>query len=211
MDKLDTKLHKIFYYDTDYKIYRRHEPELQNKTMHQEFLWVINTQFGSFIPSDWDVWDTSDNYSDDTFCFCICSHPVNNLYYITHKPSQMTFQVGSECVLKVDDEELKTKMKNIIKRRKAIEKGNTCIYCNEPLTDIRKLYQKDRLCNRLCFVKNNYVIPFGKYKGEILIEFMCTKKGMEYIDWIRQVRDKDPNSFSRYHVFLEILDETVFE
>lgn len=66
-------------------------------------------------------------------------------------------------------------------------------------------------CNYRCKSKMRYAIPFGKYKNKILVEVICTREGQEYINWINTVRKENSDSFSKYPLFLEILDETIVE
>ena len=66
-------------------------------------------------------------------------------------------------------------------------------------------------CNLNCKSKMNYVIPFGKHKGKIMIELICTREGSEYIDWVKNVIEDDTTAFSKYPLFLEILEENIID
>jgi hypothetical protein len=205
MEKLNATLQKLFYYNPDHMIYIRDNPKLQTPIMQTEFMWVIETQFGSFISTDWIAVEV-DDISDQIDSHCICTHSISNLFYITHIPSDMTFQVGSECVRKLNTE-LDEGLGTILKKRRNKKKGNTCHYCDEPLIDLRRVYQRDGYCNRQCYAKMSYVVPFGKHSGKILVELICTKIGRSYTNWVKQMIKQDSSAFSRYPLFLEIIEE----
>lgn len=220
MEQLNQKIHHLFYYDETKKVYVRHNRDMTKSNMYAEFLYIFETQYGKFIEEDWEPeflhegeYDIYHPYSeeagDSENRICVCTHHIHNLYYITHKHSQMTFQVGSKCVMKCG-ENIAEKMKTVIVKLKNFEKGNICIYCDEPLTDNRRTYQKHGFCDYSCYQKMKYIIPFGKHKGKLLVEFICTKDGINYIDnYINLERMKDVHAFRRYPMFLEIIDETI--
>jgi hypothetical protein len=220
MEKLHPDLRDVLYYNgLVYK--RQHNSELHTKNMFEEFLWVINKQFGEYIDKDWDTWNTGngmdeeleEHYGEDFVNTekCICTHKITNLYFIQHLPTNMTFQVGCDCVLKIDGE-LAEKMKIAIKRKANWKKGKICLYCSEPLTDLRKKYQRKECCDISCHHKYHYVMPFGKFKGIRLVELMCTTKGFQYInEWVKPLLAIDKNSFYKFPLFTEIVNETDLE
>lgn len=211
MNRLHPDLRPLFWYDG--KVYRRQmKSELKTKNMGTEFFWVIKTQFGEFLDEDWDIWNTgSDIDEDGEFEKCICTHLIKKLFYITHLPTKMTFLVGCDCVLK-EGGKLADKMKIAIKRKANWKKGNICMYCSDPLTDMRKTYQRDGYCDIKCDHKFRYLMPFGKFKGARLVELMCTTAGFQYInEWVKPLLDLDKNSFYKFPLFTEIVNETDLE
>ena len=217
---LHPDLRPLFWYDG--KVYRRKmKSELKTKNMGTEFFWVIKTQFGEFLDEDWDIWNTGNGMDEEGDQFygedfstenkCICTHKIFNLFYITHLPTKMTFQVGCDCVLK-EGGKLADKMKIEIKRKANWKKGNICTYCSDPLTDMRKTYQRDGYCDIKCDHKFRYLMPFGKFKKQRLVEFMVTDRGKQYInEFVKPTIEFDKNAFYRYPLFLEIVNETDLE
>lgn len=209
MEKLNEKIKSLFYYDKDKLVYVRHNCHMTQSTMYKEFMYILETQFGKFNEKDWDPQDyyTQDDLEDDTEGhICICTHPICGLYYITHKPTQMSFQVGSQCVKKCG-EVLAEKMKLSIVKTRNFLRGNICIYCEDPLTDLRLKHQKKFFCNSRCYHKMKYTIPFGTHKSKVLVEFMCTLRGENWIKWINEIRANDKKAFYKHPLLLEIIDE----
>lgn len=194
------------------KIFKRaFETKKRTNTMEKEFIYILEKQCGSpFAPNDWDPHDYTEYDYDTNKQSCICTHEIKHLYMITHKPTNISFQVGSDCIFKLGDIGLTQKMHKVIKSRKMREIGCICIYCAEPLLDRRKKVQREGFCDKSCMAKMNYVIPFGKHKGKLLVELLCMKNDT-YLDWVKNERKEDPTAFSKFVLFLEIIDETVVE
>jgi hypothetical protein len=138
---------------------------------------------------------------------CLCTQCGLNLHcVIKNKKTNETCWVGSRCINRflghiaplLHLEETKLRNREI---------GNVCHYCDEPLVDLRKKYQKNGYCNSHCSYKNRYCIPFGKHKGKRLVEFMMNKEGNNWVTWVRDQIKDDPTAFGRYDVFREILEE----
>ena len=197
MNKLDPLIKDLFYYDTDKLVYVRSRKSRTQRTMYQEFLYIFETQYGSFVPEDWEPWDTQHDDQEDTEGrVCVCTHDIHHLWYITHIPSEMTWQVGSECVLKTN---LSDMMRKIMIKRRNNRIGRICSGCGETLMDLRKKYQKLSFCNSRCMKKSvnksksvpilggSMPIPFGKYKNsrhDVLL------KDKNYSLWILKQGDK---------------------
>ncbi len=216
MDLIAENIKDCIYYNPDKKVYERYSNIRTKDNKHAEFIHIIKSQFGRFDPDDWDTVCVDHNdydaeYDDSQGNMCICSHNIHDLCFIKHKETNQIFQVGSKCVSKISPK-LGKKLHEISIRNRNIELNNICTYCREPLFDMRKKYQKDFFCNRICFEKMKYVIPFGKYIGKVLVEVMCTYDGVNYINnFIKKEIEKDPTSFIRFPFFLEIIEENDLE
>ena len=210
MDSLDVCLQDIFAFNKDFKIFKRVDGRLKKQNMHKEFQWVLRTQCnGNYIPSDWIPDYTEGDYGNGND-LCICGHPITQLYTITHRLTGIQFQVGSNCVYKIGDKTITKKMNRVKRVKKAIDNGDLCVYCSDPLLDKRKKFNREGFCDKSCSSKMKYVIPFGQSKGELLVEVMC-KKNNTLLKYVKNERKKDPTAFSKYVLFLEIIDETVVE
>ena len=76
---------------------------------------------------------------------------------------------------------------------------------------MRTKINRELYCNRNCKSKMEYVIPFGKHKNKNMIELICTREGLSYINWCKKVIEDDSNAFHRFPLFLEILNENVLQ
>tara|TARA_R110000772_G_scaffold260310_1_gene378227 strand:+ start:3581 stop:4225 length:645 start_codon:yes stop_codon:yes gene_type:complete len=209
MNRLHKDLRTILFYNEERMVYERNGTPLVTDSKWSEFRHILETQFQTpFDPRDFKADDNDglDNIAEYSEEKCICTHPIINLYYLTHTKTQMTFKVGSKCITRLDHSFEKA-VKSIVKERKYRAEGNICIYCDKTLTDMRKQYQKEHCCNLVCNQKFNHRIPFGKHYGKNLLEFICTKEGNNYVNWVKDVIKDDKTQFKKYTLFLEIIYE----
>ena len=138
-------------------------------------------------------------------CLC-CKVGIHFHFVIKNRHNEQTCWVGSSCIdkflphLREDKNTARKKMLN-----KSV--GLVCQYCYEPLVDMRKVYQRDHLCDKWCYKKYHYTIPFGKHKKINLVEFIFTKKGRDWFDWVKKQFIINPRAFIRYPLFREIFEE----
>jgi len=211
MEKLNDQLKHKIYYNPEKKVYERYNNIRDKENKYEEFKNIFTIQYGKFEEKEFIVTaggepNDDDDDDDDESNMCVCSHPIKIPWYVTHIDTDMTWQIGSKCINKFSYD-LDKEMKLMAVKIKNREKGAICNYCFEPLIDLRKKYQKDGFCNERCFMKMRYVIIFGKYRGQILIELMYTKKGRKYIEWVKKTIEEDSNAFYRYPLMLEIIEE----
>jgi len=221
MNKLKPSLRQLFYYNPITDCYIRHNDNKLTSNYSTEFLYVFQTQYGEFNENDYKVVGYNiKNESDALFdgyvdnpnegSICCCTHPIKNFYYIQNIKHNQTWLVGSECVKKVSyylyQQTLKYK-----KQHERMAEGRICGYCENVLIDLRKKIQKKGYCDINCYRKSQYKINFGIHKGKILNEFVYTKKGFDYIQWVKSVLKKDRNAFGQYPLFLEIIEEIELE
>jgi len=215
MENLNENLRNMFYYDTETNAYIRKNRIRSTNNFHEEFKHVFNTQYGDFNTEDFivdsilmneDDEDDDEDMYDGNYKQCACGHEIKNLYFIRHKQTDEKWQVGSKCV-----ERIFPHMHKIMNelRKKAIYKlqGRVCNYCEEPLMDRRKKYPKLGYCDMNCLRKNNYIMKFGRYKGQILMEVLYTREGFNYYQWIKNTIAQDEFAFNSYPLFLEIINE----
>jgi len=142
---------------------------------------------------------------------CLCSQLGLLTYFIVHnRYTNKKCWVGSECINKFFPH-LVPRKKELLRQEKNRELGNICIYCDEPLKSMKSKINKEMYCNYRCKTKMQYTIPFGKFKKMRLVEVICTREGQSYIEWINEVKQENPKAFSKYPLFLEIINETVLE
>jgi hypothetical protein len=141
-------------------------------------------------------------YDFKTIGQCLCTQMgLHQHCVIKNKITHDTMWVGSHCILNFLGH-----LKDDLKKLENYAKGNTCLYCDEGLFDMRKVYQREFFCNKRCKAKMCYTIPFGSFKGSTLTEFMVTTRGMSWIEWIK---GQDINKFSRRHpLMVEIILES---
>ena len=214
MHKLHQDLQELFFYDHEKLVYERSpSSSLITKSKWSEFRYILEKQYGKpfnfthYILNDSDGLDQISQEGTDK---CICTHPIYNLYYLTHIETQMTFKVGSHCIHRID-EKFDEAVRDVAKERRNRKNKNICVYCDETLKDMRKKYQKDFYCNLACSMKFNHKISFGKHKDKNLLEFICTKEGNKYINWIKNIIKNDSEQFKQYVLFLEIIYENEIE
>ena len=221
MDHLNENLRDLFYYNELTNTYIRSDDIKITSNYHEEFNRIFNIQYGNFNSDDFIIDavklrdENNEMYENENECrnegeLCTCTHPIKNLYFIKHIPSNQIWQVGSHCVEKIFPK-LKKNMKLLKQRELYKIRGRVCHYCEEPLMDLRKKEQKSGYCNMNCFHKNHYVMKFGKYKGQILMEVLYTKEGFSYYQWVKDTIAQDEFAFNSYPLFLEIINETFIE
>jgi len=117
------------------------------KNKHTEFIYIIEQKTKTkFNEKDWFV-----------------INPIENLYYIKHVPTDLTFLVGSKCILKIS-----TKLYlDMIKTK--------CI-CGNLILDRREKYGRLGYCKKTCMPMK---INFGKHKGKLI-----TEVEKSYIKWL---------------------------
>lgn len=219
--ELHEDLRPLFSYDPVYMCYIRNCPQLVTNNMYKEFLYVFEKQYGKFEEDDYKIVactikDEVDGldclYEDNPFEgeLCCCTHPIKNLYYIENIKHKQAWLVGSECVKKVSSTLYEQTRKYKIKTQRKRE-GKICGFCEEPLVDLRKKYQKIGYCDYRCYKKSQYKINFGKHKGKILNEFVYTKNGFNYVQWVKKVLKDDKYAFRQYPLFLEIIENIDLE
>ncbi len=208
--ELHEDLQRLFCYDKFRDSIVRFTKEKDTTgTYFDEFLYVFEKQYGIFNKNDFDVIDEED-FGEGTGDMCVCTHRIYNLYYIKHVPSGITWQVGSRCV-KNFDEKLGKEIENLKARKKRERDCLVCKYCEEPLLDLRKKFQKNRYCNENCYSKDTYVIEFGKNKGTILKDFILSEEGYSWFGWVKSVFEENENAFIHFPTFSEIINETEVE
>lgn len=101
---------------------------LFTETMYTEFEVFLTTILRGI---DWwnDIWEVVE-YVDQkeiqglsTSRECLCSHKIRNHCYIAHRPTGVSFLVGSCCMLKVLSPDMKKKLKDFIDRKKYKKEG----------------------------------------------------------------------------------------
>lgn len=146
----------------------------------------------------------------DTYGQCLCSKcGIKSYFIIENEYTNKKCWVGSTCIVKFFPH-LENVKNELLRRIKNKELGNICLYCNQVLVSMRKKINREFYCNIYCKAKMEYIVPFGKFKNKCLVEVMCTPEGQSYIEWAKQMLQKDPESFYRYPLFQEIISETAF-
>lgn len=142
---------------------------------------------------------------------CLCSH-CGLVYHhvIENKHTGETCWVGSECINNFLPH-LEKESKKCIRKFNNEQTGDVCLYCDEGLTDMRLTYQRKRCCNYTCYKKYKYILPFGKFKGQNLLEFLFTERGQSWYKWAKNTLYEKPIAFHRYPLFKEILKQLEFE
>jgi len=118
--------------------------------------------------------------------------------------------VGSTCIDNFFVQLVEQK-NQLLKVERYKDRGFYCKYCNELLQSRRTKINREFYCNRNCKSKMEYVIPFGKHKNKNMIELICTREGLSYVNWAKNMIEDDSNSFHRFPLFLEILEENIIE
>jgi hypothetical protein len=198
-----------------------YDPEFSNEEyiglyigLYTEYSKALFDQFDlkdGFYVTDCDPPDVDHpNQSSETIGQCLCSQCNLVLHFIVrNRVTKKTCWVGSSCISKFLPQ-LVPEMKLYVAKRRALDLGikNTCLYCDEPLIDLRRMFQREGYCDRHCQCKMEYTVMFGKYKGRNLIDLMITKDGSRYIkDFVKVQVARDPKAFLRYPAFLEIIFE----
>ena len=136
------------------------------KNKHAEFIYIIeqktNTKFNE------EEWFVIDCIPQSLKAYCICSNPIENLYYIKHVPTDLTFLVGSKCISKIS-----TKLYLDMKKSKCI--------CGNLILDRREKYGRLGYCSKTCVPLK---LNFGKHKGKLI-----TEVDKSYIKWLYGVEN----------------------
>jgi hypothetical protein len=138
--------------------------------------------------SEWEIthvlknfssWNTS--YYVNNINKCICSHYIENQFFINNIYTRERQIVGCCCILRFGEKKQIKEMK----KRKKIDyiipnqeaKGfHYCKYCYKKLS--KKQEDNNNLFHKLCLKKyfseqkteDNYIIMFGKHKGKRIVE-----------------------------------------
>jgi len=142
---------------------------------------------------------------------CLCSQ--QGLFWhclIQNEITKKKCWVGSVCIDNFIPH-LKKEKNFLISQYKNKELGNSCLYCDAGLVDMRKKYHREFFCDFKCKKKMIYSIPFGKFKNKIMLEVMYTEEGNNYFCWIKEQLLQNPSSFSQYPLFLEIIEENTID
>ena len=128
----------------------RHSTKRHKDNKFAEFLYILQEVTGEQFdgdnyygtnPEDLDNDEDYENYQNEEG-LCICSQIIHKLYKITYKPSNITFQVGCECVKKTD-----LNLFNEITKPK-------CSMCPSLLLDRRTQPNKSGYCSEKCKLKH---------------------------------------------------------
>jgi hypothetical protein len=208
MNMLHIDLMPIIMYDNG--VYKRCDNILVKNNKFEEFLYVLETQYGYFNKKDWkaEPYSVYHTYESCQPQWCVCTKKIHNLCYITHIPSSMTWLVGIDCIKKIDYN-LGKEVEQYVRIEKNRQNGNICGYCTQTLTDLRKKYQRDGWCNEFCYMKRFYTIPFGQiHRGKNLFDLLYSDSAQGYFNgFVEKERQKNPTAFTRYPLFLQIIDD----
>jgi hypothetical protein len=81
----------------------RIDTKLYTKNMKDEFMFILEKVTGKiFNPDEYDGINNIEQAEEGVKAYCICTKQIYNIHKITHIETQTTFQVGSECINKVD-------------------------------------------------------------------------------------------------------------
>ena len=183
---------------------------LVKHNMKQEFIWILTTQFGNLDEDEWVFDKLDDDYEEDNDYegnerdvdirfegnSCICSHIIHKCFSIIHRPTSMTFQVGSECVRKN-----LPRIFTEYKEREKMKKARAKYY---KLTEIKTLAreERDKLNEKKTRdIMNSYTMTFGKYFDEPIASVP-----LSYINWISSQIKQDDNAFNNYRNFRRVFD-----
>jgi len=151
-----------------------------------------------------------DKYKD--ISFCLCTHSIK-YHYIVENDIEERCWVGSTCIfnfIAIYNPEMKKTLKELQLKAKHRDEGKICYWCEEPLGNLKEQYTRKGYCNIICHKKDNYKMPFGKCKGELLKEIIQRKKGYEYIEWCME-KYMNNRWFENYPFFIKLIfDEYEF-
>ena len=153
-------IQEAVYYDDFEGRYKRVDNVIRNptkKSMRVEFVWVLETLTKTeFVADDWTNSEQSFEYGNETNgALCICTNAIKKDYTIIHEPTQISVEVGCDCVKKID-----------ISLYYKITKSE-CLYCDKPVLDKRIKKGKQGLCADCVPIA---VFRFGIHKGKTVIE-----------------------------------------
>ena len=141
------KIDEILKYNKKFKYFYRpleNNEQIFNKNKLTEFTNIIETKLNRpFKADEWTSYipDNICDSEDDEMYRCICSKKIKHLYYIKHIETDISFQVGSECVKKLDNELGLGLTKN------------KCKICDNFIMDNRKKCSKKDCCSDFCMNK----------------------------------------------------------
>lgn len=173
---------KAVYYNHKKSAWCRHESTLCNpeiKSQSKEFLWVIESITGTeFDESEWENITSGDEiinalYDSNDDGMCICSHRISYSYFIKHKPTGNTFEVGCDCVKKISNH-----LYNVLTK-------DHCKWCDNPILDKRKVHGRNGYCSKNCY--DGCYLKFGKYKGKCITEIP-----LSYLNWVIETHQQKP-------------------
>jgi uracil-DNA glycosylase len=157
--------------DCDNMIYARWN-EFEKKDKSEKFLCILNYYSVNMnnIPSidEWEVYDRDDPDNNDA-SFCICSQPITNKYYIRNKFNNNILRVGSECVKKIDNKDIREQIECKIHAqtykndKRNCEDKRMCRSCGIYKIDISTNHQQCEICRKTNMpINNNYVHILNK-------------------------------------------------
>lgn len=119
-----------------------------SRSKKSEFIWIVEGITGKEFDSN--EWTGKESVGDSKYC--ICSQAIEYQYIITHKPTNISFSVGSQCVKKVSQH-----LYDIITHTpcKAYD-------CTRPVMDKRRKAGRCGYCSDTCHECST--LTFGKYK-----------------------------------------------
>lgn len=189
--ELNPKLKNILYFAKGIYMRGKGTP-LVKHNMKQEFIWILTTQFGKLEEDEWIFDKNDDEHEEDDDCDgnyldvnmsidnnrCICSHVITKVFSITHRPTSISFQVGSDCI--------KKNLPKIFLEYKLRERQRAQEIADEEKT--RKLM-------------NTYTMHFGKYINQPI-----TNLPLDYVTWIYSKIQEDHNAFNKHRNFRRVFD-----
>lgn len=183
---------------------------LEDKEAYKKFQQKIYSQFDRLEITAFPELPKTD-HPDNIPEFCLCSRSGISFHcQIQNRYTKKHCWVGSMCVRKFLPHLCKDLNKKV-SQYKNLQKGHICRYCETSLWDLRLCYQKDGYCDSKCYNKSKYIMPFGKYKGQILNELIYTNEGFDYITWVKEVIQHDKNAFCCHPLFLVIINDVKLE
>lgn len=191
---------------------------LHTENKHAEFKFAVET----FTKRPWTAseWEAIPHSINEYEARCICSHPIQYLYLIRHKPTGLYFQVGSECV-KYADQALYIQLQGRECANCPEATNRTTIYgdvgyCSkECYSALPEHWTKCEVCKTDCLIPpkgkpitcckhklDNHVIRFGKYKGEKTFRelFIKHRDYCQYIMGLTTIKGKTVRTFYDYLV-----------
>ena len=146
------------------------------------------------------------NHINTDISSCLCTHNITYHYIIENDIEERAW-VGSICIINFMgkyNQELTETVK--ILQLKALHRkdGKICKFCTEPLGSMKSGFPRKGYCSKICSIKYNYKLPFGKYKGVLLRNIMKDKKGKDYINYCKDKYMND-DSYEQYNTFIKII------
>ncbi len=121
---------------------------VSRRSKKSEFIWIVEGITGQeFNANDWNGCESEGNSK-----YCICSQAIEHQYTITHKPTNISFSVGSQCVKKVSQH-----LYDIITHDQC-----GAYDCSRPVMDKRRKAGRCGYCSDTCH--EGSTLSFGKYK-----------------------------------------------